>query len=166
MTTIQFRAGVLAVLALLAGCELGTAPPDAAPRSAKQQRAAQPELAFINSYQQGLAAAAQQGKPLLVFFTASWCDYCHQMADEALLDPKVVRLGRQFVCVRVDADVEQNVCRELQVPAFPTLLFLSPRGVPLEKVVGKRAGHEVLMAMQAALQHVARRNSSSEIRRQ
>jgi thiol:disulfide interchange protein len=166
MTSVKARAGALVVLALLlAGCEIGTAPPDAAPQTAKQ-RATPPKLAFIDGYQQGLSEAAQQGKPLLVFFTATWCDYCHQMADEALLDPKVVRLGRQFVCVRVDADAEQHVCRELQVPAYPTLLFLSPRGVPLERVVGKRAGHEVLMAMQAALQHVARRNDSSDIQRQ
>ncbi len=166
MTSVKLQAGALALLSFLAGCEIGTAPPDVAPQSAKQRQNSLPKLAFIDGYQQGLSEAAQQGKPLLVFFTASWCDYCHQMADEALLDPKVVRLGRQFVCVRVDADAEQQVCRELQVPAYPTLLFLSPRGVPLERVVGKRAGHEVLMAMQAALQHVARRNSSSLTQRQ
>lgn len=165
MTSVKFCAGTLAVLALLAGCEIGTVPPEAAPRASKQERTSPPALAFINGYQQGLDEAAKHGKPLLVFFTASWCDYCHQMADEALVDPKVVRLGRQFVCVRVDADAEQSICHQFQVPAYPTLLFLSPRGVPLERVVGKRAGHEVLMAMQAALQHVARRNSSSEVQR-
>lgn len=166
MTSVMIRASSVAVLALLAGCEIGTVPPEASPRAAKQDRTAQPALAFIDGYQNGLAEAARHGKPLLVFFTANWCDYCHQMADEALLDPKVVRLGRQFICVRVDADSEQTVCQQLQVPAYPTLLFLSPRGVPLERVVGKRAGHEVLMAMQSALQHVARRNVSSDTQRQ
>lgn len=166
MTFFQFRASVIAVLAIALGCEIGTVPADATAPAADATGAPLPELAFIDGYQQGLAEAMQQGKPLLLFFTASWCDYCHQMADEALLDPKVVRLGRQFVCVRVDADAEPGVCHQFDVPAYPTLLFLSPRGVPLERVVGKRAGHEVLMAMQAALQHVARRNSSAEIQRQ
>ncbi len=165
MTFTKIRAGAVIVLAFVWGCEVGTAPPESTAPPAKAERNAPPALQFIDGYQQGLAAAAQQRKPLLVFFTASWCDYCHQMADEALLDPKVVRLGQQFVCVRVDADAEPNVCRLLEVAGYPTLLFLSPRGVPLERVVGKRPGHEVLIAMQAALQHVARRNNNLEVQR-
>ena len=91
-------------------------------------------------------------------------DISQHIAFAGVFEP--LRDRTYFEQVRVDADAEQSVCRELQVPAYPTLLFLSPRGVPLERVVGKRAGHEVLMAMQAALQHVARRNSSSDIQRQ
>ena len=94
---------------------------------------------------------------MLVFFTARWCEYCHQMAAEAFTHPQVVNLSNQFVCVLVDADAEPAVCQQFQITGYPTLQFLSPRGVPLERVVGKRPGHQVLMAMQSALQHVARR---------
>jgi thiol:disulfide interchange protein len=165
MTFVKLGAGMLAVLAIMSGCEFGTAPPQAASLGVERTRTSQPALTFVEGYQRGLAQASKQGKPLLVFFTASWCDYCHQMADDALVDPKVVHLAQKFVCVCVDADSDQAVCRQLEVPAYPTLLFLSPRGVPLERVVGKRAGHEVLMAMQSALQHVARRNRTLEIQR-
>ena len=43
-----------------------------------------------------------------------------------------------------------------QVTGYPTIQFLSPRGVPLERIVGKKPGHQLMMAMQAALQNVAR----------
>jgi uncharacterized protein YyaL (SSP411 family) len=94
---------------------------------------------------------------MLLFFTASWCEYCHQMAEEAFTHPQVVGLSGQFVCVLIDADAEPNVCRQFEVTGYPTIQFLSPRGVPLNRVVGKQPGHQVMMAMQAALQHVARR---------
>lgn len=119
-------------------------------------------LRLVEGYRQGYAESARQNKPMLLFFTASWCEYCHQMADEALAHPQVVRLSEQFVCVLIDADAEPDVCRQFQVAGYPTIQFLSPRGVPLERVVGKQPGHQVLMAMQTALQHVARRNFQRE----
>ncbi len=100
---------------------------------------------------------------MLVFFTAEWCQFCHQMADEAFTHPQVVRLSEQFVCILVDADREPEVCRQFQVTGYPTIQFLSPRGVPLERIVGKKPGHQVMMAMQAALQNVARRDSTKRV---
>ena len=93
---------------------------------------------------------------MLLFFTAHWCKFCHQMADEAFTHPQVVSLSGQFVCVLVDADAEPAVCRQFHVTGFPTIQFLSPRGVPLGRIVGKKPGHQLTMAMQAALQNVAR----------
>ncbi len=93
---------------------------------------------------------------MLLFFTAEWCHYCHQMANEAFTHPQVVGLSVNFVCVLIDADAEPDVCRQFQITGYPTIQFLSPRGVPLERVVGKQAGHQLMMAMQAALQNVAR----------
>jgi thioredoxin-like negative regulator of GroEL len=63
--------------------------------------------------------------------------------------------------VLVDADAEPEVCRQLRVQAFPTVQFVSVRGTPLNRVVGKKPGHQLMMAMQAALQSVARRAPAS-----
>jgi thiol-disulfide isomerase/thioredoxin len=164
---------------LAGGCEIGTerlpeadAPAsdgaswsdgsDEAERGAPHGRVARGNLRFVEGYAPGYARAAEQGKPMLVFFTAPWCHYCHQMADEAFTHPQVVRLAEQFVCILVDADREPRVCRQFQVTGYPTIQFLSPRGVPLERVVGKKPGHQLMMAMQAALQHVARRDAGSD----
>jgi uncharacterized protein YyaL (SSP411 family) len=120
-------------------------------------------LSFVPSYEQGRRQAAAEGKPMLLFFTASWCKFCHQMADEAFTHPQVVSLSSQFVCVLVDADAEPGVCRRFQVTGFPTIQFLSPRGVPLERIVGKKPGHQLMMAMQAALQNVARNADKPDV---
>jgi thiol:disulfide interchange protein len=145
---------------LLAGCEFGvegTPPPGANyQHGSSGGQISGGHLNFVSGYQQGLRQAASEGKPMLVFVTAGWCKFCHQMADEAFTHPQVVSLSGHFVCILVDADAEPAVCRQFQVTGFPTIQFLSASGTPLERIVGKKPGHQVMMAMQAALQHVAR----------
>lgn len=117
-------------------------------------------LMFVESYEQGLELAQADGKPLLVFFTAPWCNFCHQMASDAFTHEQVVGLSGQFVCVLVDADAQPEVCQHFHVRSFPTIQFLSPRGVPLNRVTGKRPGNQLVMEMQSALQATARRIES------
>lgn len=173
---------MLPVLALLlAGCEArmesAAAPPNAQQaqppaetETAPAPSVAAPQLArgnlnFVDGYARGLALAQSTHKPMLVFFTAEWCRFCHQMADEAFTQPQVVALAEHFVCVLVDADAHPDVCRQFRVQAFPTVQFVSSRGVPLNRVVGKKPGHQLMMSMQAALQSVARRPAAAEVER-
>jgi thiol-disulfide isomerase/thioredoxin len=136
----------------------GAAKPEAPASPASTSRAARGRLQFIDGFAKGFAAASRSSKPMLLFFTAEWCHYCHQMADEALSNPQVVRLSEHFVCVLVDADREAEVCKQFKISGYPTIQFLSPRGVPLQRLVGKKPGHQVMMSMQSALQTNARQN--------
>lgn len=160
VTQLAAWASAVAGLMLLGGCEIGTeAPPvGAAAASTTGGRVARGNLKFVEGYSSGLAVAKSQSKPALVFFTAQWCHFCHQMADEAFTHPQVVNLADHFVCVLVDADREPQVCRQLNVTGYPTIQFLSPQGAPLARIVGKKPGHQLMMAMQAALQGAARRD--------
>ncbi len=170
MKHFAFGVCLLAVLGLYLGCEFGVEQSAEAvveqrpehPVPAAQGRLAKGHLQFVSGYRQGYSESVRQSKPMMLFFTASWCGYCRQMADEAFTHPQVVSLSNQFVCVLIDADEESDVCRQFHVTGYPTIQFLSPRGVPLERVVGKKPGHQVMMAMQSALQHVARRTGGTE----
>ncbi len=154
----------------LAGCEIETRPAAepatpaarALPAPAGGTRVARGRLRFIEAFDRGYVEARRQNKPLLLFFTAEWCHYCHQMADEALTDDQVVSLSERFVCVLVDADAARDVCRQFHVARFPTIQFVSPQGVVLNRLEGKVPVHQVTMAMQAALQTVARRAELSD----
>lgn len=172
---------VLAML-LLAGCDatetVDPAPPTGAPQASRPQSSpsqslfpsstgsaatstGKPGLPFVNGFEAGYAKAIASGKPMLVFFTAEWCHFCHQMADEAFTHPQVVGLADRFVCILVDADAEPEVCSKFRVQGYPTVQFLSPRGVPLNRLVGKKPSNQVMIAMQAALQNVARNQEAS-----
>ncbi len=165
----------------LAGCEIGVEqhpPPDGTVSESavvekppttmrpvspgRNPRIARGKLDFVEGYRAGYAQAARDSKPMLLFFTAQWCHYCHQMAEESFTHPQVVALSQRFVCVLVDADVEGDVCQQFQVTGYPTIQFLSPRGTPLARLVGKKPGHQLIMAMQSALQSTARRDEANE----
>jgi len=156
---------------LLAGCEVGVEAtpgmtagslPAMQPAPVRNSRVARGNLQFVDGYSEGFQQAASEGKPMLVFFTAQWCHFCHQMADEAFTHPQVVSLSEHFVCILVDVDAEPGVCRQFHVSRYPTIQFVSPRGGPLQQIVGKKPGHQLMIAMQAALQSVARRADSDE----
>lgn len=170
---------VAALVALGIGCEIHDAPggPETSANASAEPasgaagesetadpsgvaRVARGRITFILGFQPGLKLARQRQKPLLVFFTAEWCHYCHQLAGEAFVQDAVVEMSRQFVCVLVDADADPEVCREFRVRGYPTIQFLSPRGVPLNRVTGKQPGHALVHEMQAALQVVARQDKT------
>jgi thiol-disulfide isomerase/thioredoxin len=119
-------------------------------------------LRFIAGYEAGYAAAAAQKKPMLLFFTASWCHYCHQLAADAFNDATVVNLSERFVCVLVDADREPQVCAYFRVRSYPTIQFVSARGQLLNRMVGKRPGRELSRQMHAALQTFARTSDDTQ----
>ncbi|HEY1065662.1 MAG TPA: thioredoxin domain-containing protein, partial [Pirellulales bacterium] len=97
---------------------------------------------------------------MLVFFTADWCSYCEELVEESFRHPAVATLSQRFVCTLIDADVEKDVCQRFGVASYPTIQFLSPAGVPLNRMTGKKAPRQVAIEMQTALQAVARRLNS------
>jgi len=115
---------------------------------------------FVTDYREGLERALAEKRPVLVFFTAKWCRFCAQMEQEALRDPRVVRLSEEFVCVLVDADEAPELCAEFGVRAYPTVQFILPDGGRMARVVGRNSPEELAGHMQAALRAAAHRLST------
>lgn len=170
----MIRIASLIALALLAvvGCDAvrdvptnstggpsSTAKAAATPAPAANQPAA--AILFVKGFEAGARQAVQLRKPMLLFFTAEWCRYCHQMADEAFVNSDVRQLADRFVCVEIDADAEPEVCSQFAVQGYPTVLFVSPGGTRLNRLVGKKPSRQLLSAMQWALHNVARTSASN-----
>jgi thiol:disulfide interchange protein len=157
-----------AVLLLVLGCDNVTSTPRPPRRQetpgSQVTKVARGKLEFVQGYADGYQQARYRKRPMLVFFTASWCGYCHQMEAEAFNDGQVARLSRQFVCILVDADQEPDVCREFRIHGFPAIQFLTPQGVPLNRLVGKQSAAELMFQMQAALEATANRSSQNMLR--
>ncbi|HWB08844.1 MAG TPA: thioredoxin family protein [Pirellulales bacterium] len=152
------RLAVSLALVLCAGCEIREETPADVPRSTPSAGdPSQRGIDFVVGYHRATQAARQQQKPMMIFFTAEWCTYCRQMANETLLQKMVVSLSRQFVCVLVDADAEPDACRDFEVRSFPTIQFVSARGVRLNRLIGKQPASELISQMRAALETLARR---------
>ena len=112
---------------------------------------------FIRGYSRGLREAKGIGKPMLVFFSAAESVYCTQMLEETFTDEKIIGLSKKFICIKVDIEDEPNICQQFHVEGYPTVQFMSPRGVPLNRFTGKKAASQLAVQMRAALEAVAYR---------
>lgn len=136
----------------LSGCDSWVVPnqPTAAGSTA-QQTTATPTVAFSLDHEKSIARAQRFGQPVLLFFTAEWCKYCHQLADDVLSLPEIQNLTRSFQCIQIDADAQPELCKQYGVTGFPTLICLGPQGQLTARIVGKQTPALILNTLQAVL---------------
>ena len=135
------------------GCDSWVVPskPAVTKPSAQQTTTAEPTVAFSLEHDASIARAQRFGQPVLLFFTAEWCKYCHQLADEVLSLPEIQSLTRSFQCIQIDADAQPELCKQYGVTGFPTLICLGPQGQLTARLVGKQTPAVVQNTLQAVL---------------
>ncbi|MFW6223288.1 MAG: thioredoxin family protein [Spirochaetota bacterium] len=83
---------------------------------------------WLDSYDEGLAAAKESERPLVLFITApGWCEPCDRFEAEVLSDDLVGDiLRKEFVTVRLtDRDPEHA---RFEFPGYPSFLVFHPAG--------------------------------------
>lgn len=83
--------------------------------------------------------ATQENKPVFVEFYASWCAPCKVMEEEIFTQTAVFRyLNINFLNFRTDFDsgAGRTIAEIYEVEKLPTVLFLAPNGVVLERHTG------------------------------
>lgn len=86
-----------------------------------------------------LEQAQREKKPVFVEFYASWCAPCKVMEEEIFTQEPTFRyLNMNFLNFRTDFDTPagQTIASLYEVKSLPTVLFLNPQGVVLERHTG------------------------------
>ncbi|RYC71672.1 thioredoxin family protein [Spirosoma sordidisoli] len=94
---------------------------------------------FVGSWQQALAEARNQHKPLFVDFYTAWCPPCRRMAREAFPNPAIGdAFNGRFINYQLNAEVGEgpDVARQYGVGSYPTGLYLTPTGELVHRSVG------------------------------
>jgi thiol:disulfide interchange protein len=68
------------------------------------------------------AEAKQSGKPLFLYFTASWCGPCQEMRRKTWSDADVEKALQAYVPVKIDVDEHPELAQRYRVEAFPTFI--------------------------------------------
>jgi len=92
------------------------------------------------TFEEALAEAKKDKKPLLVKVYAVWCGPCKRMDKQVFADPKMLALASDFVAIKVDGDTEygKSFNQDNQVSKYPTTLFFNAEGKEVYRLIGFR----------------------------
>jgi thiol:disulfide interchange protein len=94
----------------------------------RRARFAHDSIPWRKDLQAAKAEAASSGKPVLAYFTASWCGPCQRMHEETWPDPRVAEALKQVVPVKIDVDQNSDVAMSFNVDGIPRLQMIQPDG--------------------------------------
>lgn len=82
---------------------------------------------------------AKENKPLLIIFTAQWCDYCKKIEKILEENKKINDLLKNYDVVYVDYDKSPEMIRGYNINIVPTFIVYS-EGKELKRQIGYKDG--------------------------
>ena len=113
-------------------------------------------LPFVVGYRRGVNLAEEQGKPVMLFVTTTWCGWCKKLSKESFNEQEIKELLKNFVCVIVDGDTEKSALTELgATEGYPHVIFVSQEGEKIGECLGYRPATEFKAIVEQALSAVS-----------
>jgi thiol:disulfide interchange protein DsbD len=112
------------------------------------------EAKSANPFDQVLARAKADCKPVMIDFFADWCAACNELDHKTYPTPSVISEGERFVRVKVDGTNDHEVLDGLYarfgVQGLPTVAFVDPLGNVMQspRVVGYLPADKFVTEMQ------------------
>ncbi len=108
-------------LALVSACQRAQPPQPSAPGQGASGIAW-----FDGDVPAAFALAKREGRPVLLFWGAQWCPFCHTLKSTVFIRPDFIAKTRLFVPVYLDGDSPgaQSWGEQFDVLGYPTLVVL------------------------------------------
>ncbi len=108
-------------------------------------------VSWGSSLDNALMSSERSGEPLMVDFYTDWCGWCKKMDNDTYMDSKVNDLSRKFICVKINAESDQETARKYNVSSYPTILFLNSKGSVIGSVRGYMSPADFVRSMEGVL---------------
>jgi thioredoxin:protein disulfide reductase len=103
------------------------------------------ELAWLSDERAALADARAAGRPLLVDFSANWCNPCKELEVQVFSRPEIAEVMNRFTLLRVDVTRQTEAGDDLQnrydAGTLPSVRIVSAEGKVLAKIVDGELVH-------------------------
>tara|TARA_R110002049_G_scaffold152822_1_gene316937 strand:- start:193 stop:627 length:435 start_codon:yes stop_codon:yes gene_type:complete len=108
---------------------------------------------FMSTSKEALAAAKENGKPVVMVFSASWCPPCQAMKNGVYPSKEVKEYQDKFNWAYIDVDVESNAdaAREFGVEGIPHIQFTDASGQAIDKQVGSSSPRDFAKTLSKVL---------------
>jgi thiol-disulfide isomerase/thioredoxin len=77
-----------------------------------------------------------EAAPTVLYFTATWCGYCHQMDRTTLSNDKVHLQLAPFGRIKLDYDQQPELVARYQIRGVPAFVMVNARGEEVSRLVG------------------------------
>ena len=92
---------------------------------------------YAGEYENGLAQAKKENRPLLLYLTAQNCYYCVAMEKTTLADKEILAIVKKdFVFVMADIEKRADLLKTYPIRGTPSSVFLDPSGKKLLSIPG------------------------------
>ena len=120
-------------------CMLGCSPPT--------EETPSRQINWVYDYARGIQLAKETGRPVLLFFSASWCPPCKELLATVFSNQEVAQVSRQFVNIYLDVDQDTKTRTQYKIREIPTIYFLNSEGKIIQKFEGQRSASNFIDLM-------------------
>lgn len=112
---------------------------------------------LVDRPDEALAQAKKERRPLIIDFFGIWCPPCNMLDETVFSRPEFVHAAEPFVKVKLDADRETSwaLKEKYKVGGYPTIVFATPGGDEIDRIVGSRPLAAFVARVEDALAHQA-----------
>lgn len=111
-------------------------------------------LTWKSDFAAAVRTAKQTKRPVLVYFTTSWCGYCRVMERETFPDAAVGAQSARYIPVKLDAEKEgKELAKRFGVASFPNFLFLDGQEKLIAQFEGFLTAKEFVARIDQILDH-------------
>ncbi|MBI4845738.1 MAG: thioredoxin family protein [Candidatus Omnitrophica bacterium] len=122
--------------------------------SSSGQPAKSSAVSWLRDLEAAKEMAKSQGKPILIDFYAEWCGWCKRMDEDVYANQDVGTVCGQFICVKIDADQNQQLTQEYKVQGLPSTVFLKADGTLIRTVAGYMPADQFIALIKQILEKI------------
>src|ERR1700686_1070281 len=143
----------LSLVLLLAGCTKSEPPPAQHATHANEPR----DIAWFDGSLQGaFIVAKRENRPVLLYWGAEWCPFCHTLKSKVFSRPDFIAKAKLFLPVYLDGDDDgaQRWGETFHIQGYPTLIIFDPDRHEIMRLGAGRDVAQYAAALDLALENV------------